>query len=280
MRGFSPDRFKNVIVSVIFAKWIPLGIPRCNCNARVFPRNCYPDSSTLKINIKDPSPQKMPWPFSCIYPSSPSPFCPPFSSDFRGIPPSPLTPPPPSLRKGGKIKNIRGASPENVIVSVIFAKWIPLGIPRCNCNARVFPRNCYISRELIRLGIQRCNCNCNSQENNSPKQKKLHVIILMTRVVSQERCERSSEQKESLPPWLKDWQDYGHNQYQDTTAFPPPPPPPHHHHHHHHHHHLLLFSLRIVLLTMKICLIELVFISSISSVGSTSNIVVLNFSNM
>ena len=48
----------------------------------------------------------------------------------------------------------------------------------------VFPRNCYISRESIRLGIKICNCKCNFQELNSPKQKKLHVIILMTRVFS------------------------------------------------------------------------------------------------
>ena len=27
---------KNVIVSVIWAKLIPVGIPRCNCNQRVF----------------------------------------------------------------------------------------------------------------------------------------------------------------------------------------------------------------------------------------------------
>ena len=68
---------------------------------------------------------------------------------------------------------------KNEIVSVIFAKLIPLGIPRCNCNQRAFPRNCYISRESIRLGITKCNCNCNLQ--NSPKQKELHVIVLMTR---------------------------------------------------------------------------------------------------
>ena len=48
----------------------------------------------------------------------------------------------------------------------------------------VFPRNSYISRESIRLGIKRCNCNCSFQEINSQKQKKLHVIILMTRVLS------------------------------------------------------------------------------------------------
>ena len=40
------------------------------------------------------------------------------------------------------------------MVSEIFAKFIPLGIPRCNCNQRLFPRNCYISRESIRLGIK------------------------------------------------------------------------------------------------------------------------------
>ena len=33
-----PDRLKNVIVSVIFAKVIPLGVPRCNCNQRGFPQ--------------------------------------------------------------------------------------------------------------------------------------------------------------------------------------------------------------------------------------------------
>ena len=52
-----------------------------------------------------------------------------------------------------------------------FAKWIPLEIPRCNCNQRAFPRNCYISRESIRLGIKKCNCNCNLQKINSRKQK-------------------------------------------------------------------------------------------------------------
>ena len=36
-----PDRFKNAIVSAIFATFIPLGIPNCNCIQRVFPRNCY-----------------------------------------------------------------------------------------------------------------------------------------------------------------------------------------------------------------------------------------------
>ena len=51
---------------------------------------------------------------------------------------------------------------KNVIVSVIFAKWNPLGIPRCNCSPRVLPRNCYISRESIRLGIKKCNCNWES----------------------------------------------------------------------------------------------------------------------
>ena len=63
-----------------------------------------------------------------------------------------------------------------VIVSVIFAKLILLGIPRCNCNQRVFHRNRYIFRESIRLGIQKCNCNCNHQKINSRKQNKLHVI--------------------------------------------------------------------------------------------------------
>ena len=33
-----PDRLKTVIVSVIFAKLIPLGIPRCNCNPEGFPQ--------------------------------------------------------------------------------------------------------------------------------------------------------------------------------------------------------------------------------------------------
>ena len=78
---------------------------------------------------------------------------------------------------------------KNVIVSVIFAKLIPLGIPRCNCNQRVFPRNCYISRKSIRLGIKRCNCNCNFQEINSPKQKKLHVMLL----IFQHTCPRHEE---------------------------------------------------------------------------------------
>ena len=72
-------------------------------------------------------------------------------------------------------------------------------IKKCNCKCNfgktnllefrdvivlrvVFPRNCYISRELIRLGIKKWNCNCNLQKINSRKQKKLHVIILMTRV--------------------------------------------------------------------------------------------------
>ena len=32
-----PDRLKNVVVSVIPAKLIPLGIPRCNCNQRFSP---------------------------------------------------------------------------------------------------------------------------------------------------------------------------------------------------------------------------------------------------
>ena len=59
---------------------------------------------------------------------------------------------------------------KNVIVSVIFAKLIRLGIPRCNCNQRVFPRNCYISRESLRLGVKKCNCNCNHQKINSRKQ--------------------------------------------------------------------------------------------------------------
>ena len=70
---------------------------------------------------------------------------------------------------------------KNVIVSAIFAQLVPLGIPKCNCNPRVFPRNCYISRELIRLGIKKCSCICNLPKINSRKQKKLHVIILMTR---------------------------------------------------------------------------------------------------
>ena len=77
---------------------------------------------------------------------------------------------------------------ENVIVSVIDVKVILLGIPRCNCNQRIFPRNYYISRESIRPGIKRWNCNCNFQEINSPKQKKLHVIILMTRVFRKLGC--------------------------------------------------------------------------------------------
>ena len=43
---------------------------------------------------------------------------------------------------------------KHVVGSVIFAKLIPLGSPRCNCNQTVFPRNCYISRKSIRLGIK------------------------------------------------------------------------------------------------------------------------------
>ena len=56
-------------------------------------------------------------------------------------------------------------------------KWIPLGIPRCNYNPKVFHRNFYNFEEFIRLGIKKCNCNCNVQNypmagnqyiNNSP----------------------------------------------------------------------------------------------------------------
>ena len=65
----------------------------------------------------------------------------------------------------------------------MFENLIPLGIPRCNSNQTVLPRNCYISRESIRLGIKKCNCKCNLQKINSRKQKELHVIILMTRVL-------------------------------------------------------------------------------------------------
>ena len=54
---------------------------------------------------------------------------------------------------------------------MIFATLIPLGIPRCNCNQRVFPRNCYISRESIRLGIKKCICNCNLQKIPPPSKK-------------------------------------------------------------------------------------------------------------
>ena len=67
--------------------------------------------------------------------------------------------------------NLNSWQIKNVIVSVIFAKWIPLGIPNRNCNKRVFPRNCYIFRASIRLGIQKCICNCNHQEINPRKQK-------------------------------------------------------------------------------------------------------------
>ena len=50
--------------------------------------------------------------------------------------------------------NLNSSQIKNVIVSVTIAKLVPLGIPRCNCNQRVFPRSCYISRESIRLGIK------------------------------------------------------------------------------------------------------------------------------
>ena len=66
--------------------------------------------------------------------------------------------------------NLNSDRLKNVIVIVIFAKLIALGIPRCNCNQRVFPRKCYMSRESIRLGIKECNCNCNLQKINSRKQ--------------------------------------------------------------------------------------------------------------
>ena len=56
---------------------------------------------------------------------------------------------------------------KNVVVSAICATLIPLGIPRCNCNQRIFPRDWYISRESIRLGIKTCNCNCNLQKMNN-----------------------------------------------------------------------------------------------------------------
>ena len=67
--------------------------------------------------------------------------------------------------------NLNSGRLENVIVSEIFAKLIPLGIPKCSCNPRVFPRNCYISRESVRLEIKKCNCNCNHQKINSRKTK-------------------------------------------------------------------------------------------------------------
>ena len=56
---------------------------------------------------------------------------------------------------------------------VIFARWSPLEIPRCNCIQRVFHRNCCNSRESIRPGIKTCNCNCNCnlQNINSPTQR-------------------------------------------------------------------------------------------------------------
>ena len=65
--------------------------------------------------------------------------------------------------------NLHSWQIKNAIVSAISAKLIPLGILRCNRNQRVFPRNCYISRETIRLGIKNCNCDCNLQKNNSRK---------------------------------------------------------------------------------------------------------------
>ena len=67
--------------------------------------------------------------------------------------------------------NLNSWQIENVIACLNFAKLIPLGIPRCNSNQRVFHKNCYIFRESIRLGIKKCNCNCNLKEIHSRKQK-------------------------------------------------------------------------------------------------------------
>ena len=56
-------------------------------------------------------------------------------------------------------------------------------IKKCNCKCNFrknntswnsemgFPRNCYISRELVWLEIKNCNCNCNHQKIKSQKQK-------------------------------------------------------------------------------------------------------------
>ena len=58
-----------------------------------------------------------------------------------------------------------------VIMSVISAKQIPIGSPRCNCSQRVFHRNCCNSGESSRLGLQTCISNCNLQKLHFPKPK-------------------------------------------------------------------------------------------------------------
>ena len=72
---------------------------------------------------------------------------------------------------------------ENAIVRVTLAKLSPRGNPRCSCS-RFFCRSCCNSGEPIWLIIQTCNCNCNHLKTTSPKQHKIDVIMLMTRVSS------------------------------------------------------------------------------------------------
>ena len=64
----------------------------------------------------------------------------------------------------------------NVIVSEIFAKLIPLGILSVIVIRRVFPGNCYNSRESILLGIKRCNCECNHRKITVNPESKSIII--------------------------------------------------------------------------------------------------------
>ena len=50
---------------------------------------------------------------------------------------------------------------KNVIVSVIFAKLIPLGIPRCNCNQRRFPQELLHFSRINSARDKKCNGNSN-----------------------------------------------------------------------------------------------------------------------
>ena len=74
---------------------------------------------------------------------------------------------------------------KGVIVSVIFAKAIPLGIPRCNCNQRGFPQEMsHLSGESIWQGIQYVIVLVVFKKIVPHNKQILHVpeAILMTRV--------------------------------------------------------------------------------------------------
>ena len=46
------DRLKYVIASVSYARLVPLGIPRCNCNQRILRWNSYNYRESIQLGVK------------------------------------------------------------------------------------------------------------------------------------------------------------------------------------------------------------------------------------